>query len=274
VSNRPPQNIVLSGNETSYNNYRKFELSWQHGGIKAAVSCNAVTVINHKALANYGAGIWFDAYCRNIIISGSTVTKNLVGIGYEISDQAVITNNIVTGNEYQGIYVAASNDITVVNNTLDDNGFGIVVHGLPRSEHPSLNNNRVINNIISESRQVDLVFYKNAETARENSSDYNLYFRRDKGAKISWTGTKGYAVTHTNLRAFAADSAQETHSLTTDPMWINREAGNYALKAESPAFGSGCARAESFAAEKYQQKSNATGNERGGSIAKVNIGAF
>ena len=68
VPNRPPQNIILSGNETSYNNYRKFELSWQHGGIKAAVSCNGVTVTNHKALANYGAGIWFDIYCRNITI--------------------------------------------------------------------------------------------------------------------------------------------------------------------------------------------------------------
>ena len=273
VPNRPPQNIVLSGNETNYNNYRKFELSWQNGGIKAAVSCNGVRVTSHKAIANYGVGIWFDAYCRNITISRSTVTKNLIGIFYEISDQAVIANNLVTGNEYQGIYVAASSEVTVMNNTLDDNGFGIVIHGLPRAEHPTLNNNRVLNNIVSESRLVDLVFYKNAEKARGNSSDYNLYYRRDKGVKISWTGNRDYGITHTNLRTFAKASGQETHSLTADPRWVNSEAGNYALKAGSPALGAGMGE-KAVPGQGTRRRSYSSGSEGGGSSTKVNIGAF
>ncbi|MDD5711513.1 MAG: right-handed parallel beta-helix repeat-containing protein, partial [Smithellaceae bacterium] len=65
-ADRPPQNIVLDGNETSFNNYRRFEPAWQAGGIKAAVSCNTVTVSNHRALSNYGVGIWFDIGCKNI----------------------------------------------------------------------------------------------------------------------------------------------------------------------------------------------------------------
>ena len=95
----------------------------------------------------------------------------------------------------------------------------------------------------------DLIFYKNAETARRNSSDYNLFSHRDRGVKISWTGNKGYGITHTNLRAFAMASGQETHSLTADPIWVNRVAGNYALKAGSPAVGSGCVWAEGFRGE-------------------------
>jgi parallel beta-helix repeat protein len=273
VPNRPPQNIILTGNETSYNNYRKFELSWQHGGIKAAVSCNGVTVTNHKALANYGVGIWFDIYCRDITISRSTVAKNLAGIVYEISDQATITNNLVTGNEYHGIYVDASSKVTVMNNTLDDNGFGIVVHGLPRPDHPSLDSNRVLNNIISESRLVDLVLYRNGTTATGNLSDYNLFSRRDKGVKISWTENKGYGVTHTSLRAFATASGQETHSFTADPMWVNREAGNYALKPASSALGAGTEEG-AVPGKGTRPWSNSSDGKREGGKASLNIGAF
>ena len=273
VPNRPPQNIILSGNETSYNNYRRFELSWQHGGIKAAVSCNGVTVTNHKALANYGIGIWFDAYCRDITISRSTVAKNLAGIVYEISDQATITNNLVTGNEYHGIYVDASSKVTVVNNTLDDNGFGIVVHGLPRPDHPTMDNNRVLNNIISESRLVDLVLYRNNTTAVGNRSDYNLFFRKDKGVKISFTGNKGYGVTHTNLRAFAKVSGQEVHSITADPMWINRKAGNYALKSGSSALGAGM-EDEAVPGQRTSRGSKPSGGKREAGKTRLNIGAF
>ena len=160
-----------------------------------------------------------------------------------------------------------------MNNTLDNNGFGIVVHGLPRPEHPTLNNNRVLNNIISESRLVDLVLYKNPGTGKGNIFDYNLYFRRDKGVRISWTGNTGYGVTHTDLRGFAAASGQETHSLTADPLWVNREAGNYALKPGSPALGSCSARGMGFE-EESRQSGKARGTEGGAPPVKVNIGAF
>ena len=96
--NRPPQNILLDGNETNYNNYRKFDPSWPAGGIKAATSCNGVTISRHRAESNIGAGIWFDLYSLNTRIERCVVNKNLVGIGYEISDNAVIANNLVTQN--------------------------------------------------------------------------------------------------------------------------------------------------------------------------------
>jgi parallel beta-helix repeat protein len=113
VPDRVPQNIVLDGNETSFNNYRNFELSFQHGGIKGAVSCRAIRVSRHKALSNNGAGIWFALHCRSVIVRDSVVSNNLVGIGIESSDDGVVAGNLVTGNRYQGIYVAASSDVTV-----------------------------------------------------------------------------------------------------------------------------------------------------------------
>ena len=173
--NRSLQNILLDSNQTNYNNYRKFETSWQAGGIKAATSCNGVTVSRHRAESNIGAGIWFDIYCLNTRIEQCIVNKNLVGIGYEISDNAIIDNNLVTQNTYQGIFVAASSGVSIFNNTVVRNGYSIVLHGMPRQEHPTLENNMVRNNIISESQFVDFIIYNNLSAAMGNYSDYNLF---------------------------------------------------------------------------------------------------
>jgi parallel beta-helix repeat protein len=238
VPDREPQNILLEGNETSFNNYRNFELGFQHGGIKAAVSCKAIQISRHKAFSNQGAGIWFDLYCRSVRIERSEISRNLVGIAIEISDDAVIAGNLVTKNKYQGIYVAASSDVTVENNTLDENGFGIVLHGMPRKEHPTLRNNKVRNNIIAESGMVDLVVYDHPSATKGNVTDHNLYYPREKkGVKIAWTGNSDYKVNYTDMRRFAKDTGNEAHSLIANPLWRDRASGDYSLKAGSPAIG-------------------------------------
>jgi parallel beta-helix repeat protein len=234
--NRPPQNILLDGNETNYNNYRKFDTSWQAGGIKAAVSCNGVTISRHRAESNIGAGIWFDSYSLNTRIEQCIVNKNLAGIVYEISDNAIIANNLVTQNTYHGIFVVASNGVSVFNNTLIQNGYSIVLHGMPRAEHPILQYNIVRNNIISQSQLVDLIIYNNPSVASGNTSDYNLF---DGSLRITYTPDTGYYPNYTTLSDFARDTGQEVHSLNALPKFISSVTMDYQLLAGSPAIDSG-----------------------------------
>lgn len=273
VPNRPPQNITISGNETSYNNYRKFELHWQHGGIKAAVSCKEIRVSRHRAFANFGAGIWFDAYCKNVTIENSLIKENLVGIAYEISDDALIFGNLVLGSKYHGIYVSSSNRVKIFNNTLDANGFGIVLHGMPRSEHPTLQHNTIRNNIISQSTVVDLVIYDDPKTTLKNSSDYNLFFSKDKILKLSWSKSTGYDITHTNLEAFSKATGQEIHSLNGDPLWKNKEFGDYRLSLGSPAIDSGFTPIEGIG-DKDLHGLNRVVDGDGNGTPEIDIGAY
>ena len=148
-------------------------------------------------------------------------------------------NCLVTNNLAQGIYVSASNAVKVFNNTVVDNWAGIVLHGMPRQEHPTLNNNIVRNNILSENQVVDFVIYTTPSETSGNSSDFNLYYRSDGTIKISWTNQPGYEVNYTDLNSFSANTGQEKNSLNTFPMWINAEASKYALQPDSPAIDSG-----------------------------------
>ncbi|AJE02807.1 hypothetical protein GPICK_04995 [Geobacter pickeringii] len=215
---RPPQDIVLEGNETSYNNYRGFYPFFQGGGLKGANSCTGIRISRHTAVGNNGTGLWFDIFCREITVEASLVKRNLRGIEFEISDGALLAGNLITGNTLQGIYISASSGVTVENNTLTGNGYGIVVHGLPRPEHPELRNNRLRNNIIAESVTAELVIYHHPPETAGNSSDYNRYYRRGGSARISWTHTPRYDITHHTLESFSRETGLEAHSRWDGPL--------------------------------------------------------
>jgi parallel beta-helix repeat protein len=229
---RPPQDVVFEGNETSHNNYRKFDIYWHAGGMKLT-ACNDVRVARHTAIGNRGTGIWFDLYCRNVVIERSLAVGNASGIVYEISDQARIEGNLVTGSSEHGIYVQASSDVLVANNTLDDNGAGIVVHGLPREEHGT-RNNRVRDNVIGFSRGVDLVLVVGLPN-HGNTSDHNLFASQDRSVKIALAKDWSHRVTHTDLAAVVRESGGERTSRIGDPRWVDRARGDYRLRDDSPA---------------------------------------
>jgi parallel beta-helix repeat protein len=240
-SPRNHQDIVLEGNETSYNNYRNFNFNWEGGGIKVVTSCNGVTISSHKAQMNYGHGIWIDGFCQNIFINRCIVSGNAgAGIFYEISDKGIISNNLVLKNYQQGIYVSASNDVAVYNNTVVGNGYGIVLHGMPREEHPTLQDNKVKNNIIAESQSgADLVVYSKLPVTGGNMVDYNLYIRRDGKPRISWTNNTGYAINYIDLVSFNKASGLEEHSLISNSVITVLSLEIYELVPRSPAIDSG-----------------------------------
>ncbi|MDD5712651.1 MAG: right-handed parallel beta-helix repeat-containing protein [Smithellaceae bacterium] len=169
-----PADIVFENNQTNNNNYRKFATIWHAGGMKMGAS-SAITVTKHTALSNYGPGIWCDGGSKDVTITASVMKNNLLGIFYEISDDAIISDNVVTDNSNYGIFVSASSGVSVLNNSLVNNGYGVVLHGMPRQEHPSLSNNTIMNNRISRSQLADLIIYHASSGTTGNVSDYNTF---------------------------------------------------------------------------------------------------
>jgi hypothetical protein len=226
---RPPQDIVLDGNETSFNNTRGFLTWFQAGGLKGASSCTGIRVSRHVARSNAGPGLWFDLGCQDVRIEDSVLDGNTVGIYYEISDRAVIARNRITGSSEQGIYVSASNDVSVHENVLDGNRWGVVLHGLPREEHPGLKRNAVRGNVIARSGEADLVLFA-GPGAEGNTSDRNVFVHAGRSPRLSWTRSTGYVVTHDDLGAFARDTGHDRHSSVAAPGLLGR-----AGSARSPA---------------------------------------
>jgi hypothetical protein len=206
---RAPQDVAFEGNETSHNNTRQFDIYWHAGGMKLT-ACNDVRVARHTAIDNRGTGIWFDLYCRNVVVESSVAAGNASGIVYEISDQVLVANN-----------------------TLDDNAAGIVVHGLPRDEHTA-RNNRVRDNVIGFSRAVDLVLVVGLPD-HGNASDHNLFAGRARAVKVALARDWSHRVTHTDLAAIARASGDERTSRVGDPRWVDRARGDYRLRDDSPA---------------------------------------
>jgi parallel beta-helix repeat protein len=271
---RPPQEIHFQQNETNGNNYRNFYFHWHAGGIKAVTSCNTVTFTQHKAKSNYGHGIWFDGLCKNVTINRCLSSNNSgAGIFYEISDKALIVNSLVSGNSQQGIYVSASDEVLVTNNNIVGNWAGVVLHGMPRSEHLSLRKNRVRNNIISNNILVDFVLYSNSTTTGDNYSNHNIYYNSDGKLRISLTTNSGYAVNFTSLSSFALSTGNELNSSFSNPLWADPGSGNYLLPANSPAVDSGVNPAEPIGNEDFQGSPRIVdGSDKG--IAIIDIGGL
>ncbi len=211
----PPQQILFDGNTATGNNYRDFAPEWQAGGMKG-VGCNDVQVIGQKALDNGGPGIWFDGGSRNIVVDGSEASRNKgAGIAVEISDNSVISDSIADANTYYGIMVSASDNVSVLRNRVSGNKAGIVLHGMPRAEHPTLKNNHVGNNLISGNELLDLVIFHDPVLATGNTSDYNSYVRETGKVSIAWTTTESYFPNYTDLAIFARETGLDSHSTSS-----------------------------------------------------------
>jgi parallel beta-helix repeat protein len=135
---------VVTGSELDHNNTDGFWINdGENGGFK---STHAATedVENNKVHDNTGMGLWFDESDSNDTIKGNTITNNAAdGIRYEISAQATIENNIVTGNGHNrgrtqdgpdnlyygaGINDSNAQNVEIAFNTVsgNDNGIGLV----------------------------------------------------------------------------------------------------------------------------------------------------
>ena len=119
---------------------------WEGGGAKFTATSD-LEISDSNVQGNDGAGIWFDMAATGSNISRNTVTDNEgAGIFYEISEKGTITANTVRGNGFgpastywlwgAGIQIAASRDVTVSGNTVEDNFNGVTVVQQDRGTGP------------------------------------------------------------------------------------------------------------------------------------------
>jgi hypothetical protein len=200
--------ILVEGNEISYNNTAGFLEDWEAGGTKFAVTSGLV-VRNNWVHHNEGRGLWTDIDNINALIEDNLTEYNAKsGIAHEISYDAVIRNNVsrynghgfdewvwgaqilvqnspnvvVTGNE---VTVAASygNGITIVNQNRGSGRYGPYV-----SENVTVTHN-TIRHLGGAGREGSP-----SGCSLNNTFDYNTYIATNYWwttyRRFEWCGVK------------------------------------------------------------------------------------
>ncbi|MEM7654910.1 MAG: right-handed parallel beta-helix repeat-containing protein [Bacteroidota bacterium] len=250
----PSMDLIIERNEVSYNNYRLFRAAWHAGGMKMIPAVRGAIVRDNVVRYNQAPGIWIDTPTGENRIENNLVIGNQTGIFYEIAREikdlpvsygGVICNNIVIGDYKQGIYVSASSDVEVKNNTVYDCWVGIVVHGMPRGDYV-LKNNSVHHNIINGTTIGDLILFTGTDS--DNHRLYDNFYVADilidgqqhrSNPRIGITNSTGYGINYTNLDVLRNNTPYGDGSLVGNPLWANAENQDFSLLAGSPAEGKG-----------------------------------
>jgi len=159
-------NLCIQSCELSYNNTSGYNFSWEAGGLKLGKASNT-TIQYCNSHNNNGPGLMTDCASKYITYDSNTLSYNQeAGIYHEISYDAVIKNNTITGDGFNpkgtgpwygaGINVYDSANVQVYGNKLincanaiigrqDDRGNG------PDGQPYSLKNLSVHDNTITQS---------------------------------------------------------------------------------------------------------------------------
>lgn len=124
---------LIEDNEIAYNNTRGVDSGWEAGGTKFVLS-EGLVVRGNYVHHNDGKGIWTDIDNIDVLIERNIVEDNTqAGIMHEIGYDAIIRDNVVRRNGFQGpgwawdagITVVNSSNVEVVGNLVEDNADGI-----------------------------------------------------------------------------------------------------------------------------------------------------
>ena len=195
---------LLEYSETSGNNWKDFPTAWEAGGVKFTKS-RKVTIRNHLAENNNGAGVWFDHNNTENVVERSVFINNMsAGINLEFNTtRTVVRNNVVYGTRFQwwrgdGIRASASsNNIIAYNTVIQNEGAGIRLKGTDRRARSGNNvvyNNLFIKNATTQEQQQYEMHIEDVDvaTAKSNRLDGNLYWRHNDGEKGTTFFFKNY----------------------------------------------------------------------------------
>ena len=121
--------LVLTGNDISFNNVRRWDTTTD-AGMKATHIEDGVLWGNRFA-ENVGQGFWCDQHCgasdplttnRWFVFAANLMSRNDEnGLFYEVSHHAVVASNVAVANGRAGLFVSGSRNVQLWNNTLIDN---------------------------------------------------------------------------------------------------------------------------------------------------------
>lgn len=123
--------ILIEDSETSFNNYRGGWAGWTawHASGSKSGGTEHIHFRRHASVGNYANGLWFDVYCRNILIEDSFFLGNKrMGVMLELTrprgGPQVLVNSISAFNDNTGVFLSMASNSIVAGNLLIGNGGG------------------------------------------------------------------------------------------------------------------------------------------------------
>nr|WP_246413116.1 right-handed parallel beta-helix repeat-containing protein [Methylobacterium brachythecii] len=202
-------NVLIQGNEIAHNGYFSgINRGWEGGGAKFAET-NHLTVSDNYSHDNNGYGLWTDINNINTLYDGNTVTNNISGgINHEISYDATIRNNVVTGNGTEGtgwlwnggIQIQNSQNVDVYGNHVDASAGGNAIsliqqdrgtgsHGPWVTTGNSVHDNVIVDGTPGSGASGSIADYdQSGLAAGGNTFNNNQYYVSDpSGDHFAWT---------------------------------------------------------------------------------------
>lgn len=152
---------ALVDNEIAFNVWNGTDCTWECGGVKVAEVTEWVITGNHVH-DNQGPGLWADIDSQQMLIDGNRIENNLLaGVSIEISNNAIVSNNIFRNNGgrtfnwgWNGqVQIQNSHAVQVHGNTLTldphRGGNGIVVIQQNRGARHMPKDNQVYDNDVT-----------------------------------------------------------------------------------------------------------------------------
>lgn len=117
--------ILFEDCETSYNNYRggwAGMYGWHPSGFKSGGVKN-MTVRRHTSIGNYANGIWFDVYCKDVLVEDSFFLGNVrMGVMFELTKPKggphVLRNSVLSNNDGANVFISMASNTRVEDNIL------------------------------------------------------------------------------------------------------------------------------------------------------------
>jgi parallel beta-helix repeat protein len=205
--------LLVEGNEIAHNNVVGYNSSWEAGATKFART-TGIIIRGNNVHDNRGKGLWTDIDNRRVLMEGNTVRGNTdYGIHHEISYDAVIRDNLVENNGWEGIVVTRSPGVEVSGNTVRGNRNPQIVgrqdvvgpvgkYGPLVMRDFYVHHNKVNGGVgvVLGGRVKDLTFFK----GRNNRFDRNEYdLRGAPAAPFAW---QGGTRTEAQWRAYGMDA--------------------------------------------------------------------
>jgi parallel beta-helix repeat protein len=250
--------IVISGNEIDHNESQGIQ-TWNaasvlirgnflhdNGATGIQVEDGSENIVVEENLSEnntqkyeFEAGVWIDN-SKNVAVRNNILRNNKVGLIITGSDQVTVHDNYLYLNNRgaENLYNAAGlivkkspKRIYVTHNTFYNNGAGGIDRGGVNFGNPSQACLDIIfkNNIIADSASF---FELVQDSCSGFVSDFNDFINA-RPLAIQWNQRK------VDWPTYLAESAQDAHSLTSNPLFENPNAFNFSLQSASPLKGKG-----------------------------------